>query len=336
MTSKCRISVVIPTYNRRESLANTLRALAEQSLSIEQYEVIVSIDGSEDGTREFLAGFRAPYRLLGVWSPNSGRASACNRGACKATGEILLFLDDDMEPDPDCLNAHLAAHEIAMRQAVMGPIPLSLEAPSTPLVHFLGSKLDVVLKRLAQPGYKMGARDFFSSNLSIRRDLFFEIGAFDQDFRLYGNEDVELACRLFRAKISIAFHPEAVARQHYSKDFAALARDNIDKGRTVVLLAMKHPDVIGQLKLSQYYNSSRKWRYLRAVLLYLSGPFPYVSRSLIRCVRYAERIRPTELNRIYSFALDYCFWLGVERELADNHEAEAVVSILISRRGPSR
>jgi GT2 family glycosyltransferase len=331
MTSERRISVVIPSYNRCESLATTLRTLASQTLRQEAFEVIVSIDGSRDGTRELLANFRAPYNLFHIWYRNSGRATACNRGARLATGKIVLFFDDDMEAAPDCLSAHLSAHDGATRRAVIGPIPFSPQGSATPLVEFLRSKTDTVLKRLAQPNYTMRVRDFFSSNFSIQRDLFFELDGFDEGFRLYGNEDVEFACRLAHAGIPIIFNPHAIARQHYSKDFQGLARDNMDKGRTVVLLAMKHPEIISQLKLSEYYQYSRKWRYVRALLLLSSGLVPHVAGWVTRSVAYAEQIRPAILNRLYSFALDYCFWLGVRRALSENREAAQSLRALVRR-----
>jgi GT2 family glycosyltransferase len=336
MSNARQISVVIPTYNRRESVALILRALATQTLPADQYEVIVLIDGSRDGTQELVSGFRAPYRLRCLWQTNSGRATACNSGAREAIGEILLFLDDDMEPDPDCLRAHLAAHEGSASRAVMGAIPLSLKRPCAPLLDFLQAKVGPFLERLAEPGYKMTVRDFFSSNLSIRRDLFLQIGGFDESFRIYGNEDVELAFRLFRAGISVLFHPEIIAHQHYLKEFAGLARDNIDKGHTAVLLATKHPEVVGSLKLSQYREYSRKWRCVRAVLLFVSGVWSRAPEWTIRCVEWAERFRRRDLNRLYFFALDYFFWLGVRRELKENHEAAKVAPALVSRIGGAK
>src|SRR5438309_8094482 len=94
------VSVIIPTYRRRESVARTLRALAQQNVPAEQYEVIVVIDGSEDGTREMLAEFHAPYPLQALWQTNRGRAAAINTGIRSAGGKVLVLLDDDMEPAP--------------------------------------------------------------------------------------------------------------------------------------------------------------------------------------------------------------------------------------------
>src|SRR5258708_26842790 len=80
MNSVPRLSVVIPTYRRCASVERVLGALARQSVSPAEYEVVVSIDGSEDGTRELLDRYRAPYALHSLWRPSRGRAAAPNAG----------------------------------------------------------------------------------------------------------------------------------------------------------------------------------------------------------------------------------------------------------------
>src|SRR5512147_2694955 len=82
----CQLSVVIPTYQRCATLERALRALAQQTLPVDAYEVIVSIDGSGDGTREMVAQLVTPYRLHALWQPNHGRATACNAGIAAARG----------------------------------------------------------------------------------------------------------------------------------------------------------------------------------------------------------------------------------------------------------
>lgn len=309
MTPDLRLSVVIPTYNRREALARILLALQEQTLPACDFEVVVSIDGSVDGTRELLGEIAVPYRLSALWRNNAGRASACNAGARQARGELLLFFDDDMLPAPECLAAHLAAHRDGARRAVLGAIPFVTAEQGEPLREFLSAKVNTVLARLSQSGYSMTPRDFFSSNFSIGRDLFFELGGFDGNFRAYGNEDVDLAFRIMAAGVPIVFHREALARQCYDKDFAALARDTVNKGRTAVQLALKHPQALISLSVRREREFSRKWRLLRSLLLGL--PASRGSALMLQLVDLFERRHPRSLGRVYPLALDYFFWLGV-------------------------
>jgi len=113
--SSPRVSVVIPTYNRRDSVERALRALARQEYPKSDYEVIVSIDGSQDGTREQVERFAAPFELLATWQPRKGRAPACNAGVRAARGELLVLLDDDMEPAPGLRASQVRAHSDGSR-----------------------------------------------------------------------------------------------------------------------------------------------------------------------------------------------------------------------------
>jgi len=319
MTVPLRASVVIPTYQRRESVRRALEAFALQTLPPDQFEVIVSIDGSEDGTREMVQALKTPYRLIGLWQPNRGRAAACNAGLRASAGELVVLLDDDMEPAPGFLAAHLAAHAGGARLAVVGAAPVPVE-PSSPLVvDYIGSKFNRHLETLSQPGHQFRLRDFYSGNFSILRRTLLEVGGLDESFTEYGNEDLELSHRLARAGIRLAFSPEALARQHYTKDFPALAGDNIAKGRTAVLLASKHAETLGQLKLGGGYDElSPRWRMARSVLLAATRAWPGVAGLAVRFMGWLEHRRPVRMRSYYYYALDYFYWVGVHDALRQN------------------
>src|SRR5688572_32983298 len=104
------ISVVIPTFNRVRSLERTLSALARQADPGAPFEVIVVSDGSTDGTDEYLSSGRPPVPVVAASQANAGPATARNHGIAKASGPLILFVDDDTEPDRHLLAAHLARH----------------------------------------------------------------------------------------------------------------------------------------------------------------------------------------------------------------------------------
>ena len=198
-----RLSVIIPTFQRKVLLERALRALTMQTIPPANYEVIVSIDGSEDGTQELVAGFQAPYALRGIWQSHRGRAAACNAGIYAAAGELLVLLDDDMEPLPACLENHAVAHPADSRYGVMGAVPLRLDSASSPVAAYIGNKFNQHLVKLSQPGYRLMLRDFYSGNFSIQREVLLMVGGFDETFRIYGNEDLELSVRLTRAAVNL-------------------------------------------------------------------------------------------------------------------------------------
>ena len=105
--SEKRLSVVIPTYNRRDRLARVLAALERQTMPADEFEVVVVDDGSTDGSSDWLATRKPAYALRTLRLSNGGPARARNAGVEAATGDILLFIDDDVEPTDSLIAEHL-------------------------------------------------------------------------------------------------------------------------------------------------------------------------------------------------------------------------------------
>jgi len=317
MTILYKVSVIIPTYRRCDSVKRVLQALSSQTVPSDEYEVIISIDGSEDGTREVVDTFKPDYTLRSIWSPNSGRASACNKGIREARGEIIILLDDDMEPTKNFIRAHYNAHIRGARVGVIGAAPIPINESSSFIVHYIAEKFNSHMNKISTPGYNFQIRDFYSGNFSIRRKLFLEVGLYNEAFKTYGNEDVELASRFLKSGVKLAFNSEALALQYYEKDFSGVAIDNIDKGKTAVLLVSLHPETFNDLKLTKYNHESWKWRSIRAALIKLSILFPKTKSLIILFSSFIEKLHPTYLNTYYFLSLDYFFWLGVQTALKE-------------------
>jgi len=314
------VSIVIPTYQRCASVLRALRALERQTVPADEYEVIVSIDGSDDGTREMATTLTVPYRLQVLWQPNRGRSAACNAGIKVAGGALLVLIDDDMEPSPRFVAAHRDAHPDGSRLAVVGAAPVVLDGSSSRVVRYVGQKFNRHLETLATPGYRFTLTHFYSGNFSICRQTLLEVGGFDEDFTAYGNEDLELFIRLQQAGVHVVYSADSLARQHYAKDFTALARDNIAKGRTAVLLAEKHPDALPDLKLSTYDRGPLGWRLTREALLWLTRSWSGTTALMIALVSRLPLRSTGSLQTGYAFALDYFYWVGArsaQRSRAD-------------------
>lgn len=323
-----RISVVVPTYGRRASLERLLKALARQTLPVDTYEVIVSVDGSQDGTADMLRGFQAPYRLRPLWQPNRGRAAACNRGIGCADGDVIVLLDDDMEPESRLLESHLRMHPPGSRVGVMGAAPIMVDDSSPPITRYLAAKFNRHLDRLARSGQPLVLRDFYSGNFSVPRDALSAIGGFDEAFSIYGNEDLELSIRLRGAGIHLIYSAEAAARQHKTKSFAQVADDCVAKGRTAVLLAGKHPSAVPDLRLAAYRRVSLERRLLRASMLSIGSGWSGTPRAVVGTVQWLERIRAPLLNAAYTLALDYFYWTGVFAALRENRRTRRGLTAL--------
>ena len=103
------LTIIIPTFNRREILLGTLRSLR---LPDGECEVVVVDDGSTDGTAPAVQAIadRLPIAVRVEHRPNGGAGAARNRGLELAQGEICLFLGDDMRPAPGTIDGHLEFH----------------------------------------------------------------------------------------------------------------------------------------------------------------------------------------------------------------------------------
>lgn len=168
-----KISIIVPTLNRKDSLLRTVRALLAQDLC--PHEVIVVDNGSSDGTREALGGV-ASSRVKLVPEPVRGPAAARNRGVQAATGEVFAFIDDDAVPASDWLavmSAFFASEPAAL--GVGGPTEAEWESEppwyvrrSAKLRSYLGV-LDLGPVRRPLSGFY----DFLiGTNCAYRRSLF--------------------------------------------------------------------------------------------------------------------------------------------------------------------
>ena len=310
MTRTPRVSVVIPTYQRRDSLLRLLASLRAQTLPADAYEVIAAVDGSTDGTAEAVRSLAVPYALSALEGPNRGRAGACNAGIRAAAGEVVVLLDDDMEASPGFLAAHARAHEGAVKRVVVGAAPIVVDSESPPFVRYMAGGFRSRLDRMAQPGYRLRFRDTYTGNFSAHRDVLLRVGGFDAAFRVYGHEDYELALRLQEAGVELTYSADALAYQHYEKTFAGFARDGIARGRTAVLFAGKHPAIVDRIKLSEFHSGPWRWRALRGLLLRLGRVTDRVPDWVVRVIGRVERYEPARLDKYYTLAIDYLYWYG--------------------------
>jgi len=105
------VSVIIPTYNGARKLPHAISSIASQTIL--PTELVIVVDGSTDNTLSVLERLTSHYSYLNskiIAQHNSGRASAKNRGICEASYDLLVFLDDDMEPVNTWLECHLKHH----------------------------------------------------------------------------------------------------------------------------------------------------------------------------------------------------------------------------------
>ncbi len=315
-------SVVVPTAGRREAIPRLLTSLGRQTVGADRFEAIVVLNHVTDGTDEAVEQFEAPYSLVVVREEKRGRAAACNAGGARATGEVVVFLDDDMEPSAEWLAAHLERHRKTPRVAVMGAVPVVVTDRTSPLERWIARNFEEHHARLSSPERPFHLRDFYTGNTSFPAAVFAEVGGFDDAYMQYGHEDLELFVRLREANVDVVFEPRAVAMQTYDKTFAAFVRDMRGTGRTAVQLAETHPGAADDV--TAFRGGPRGWSRVRALLLRAS-PLG-IPHAVVAFGRVLERVAPGHTTLFYALASDYFFWLGVQ-------DAGGTVSTLSGRTG---
>jgi glycosyltransferase involved in cell wall biosynthesis len=165
------VSVIIPTYNRRALLRETLNSLAQQTYPGDRFEVIIVDDGSTDGTVA-IAGEAFPFVLRYFSQNNQGDATARNLGARQSQADFLVFLDDDILVEPGYLTHLIQAHDMGNNQIVIGTWNLWL-AETTPFSQIFYDSPDLYQTRTVT---ELPFRDAYSNNMSLRREAYFKIG----------------------------------------------------------------------------------------------------------------------------------------------------------------
>jgi GT2 family glycosyltransferase len=311
-----RISVIIPSCNRRHSLERVLQALEAQTAPPASFEVIVALDGSTDGSEELLAGWQSNGRLPGLRffnQENAGQAAARSRGALLARTPLLLFLDDDVVPEASFIAAHLERHAGGEHLAVLGDAPVERRTDES--LHHLGVWAwwhDTYYTR-RQPGGRPGSRDFCSGNVSLRRDDFFAAGGFNPAFRGYGGEDYELGYRLLQRGVRFVCEPRAAARHHHRSSVAGVLRQTRQEAGGDALMARLHPELLPGLRLGSLPQGSYRYLALLALTLPWLGDLAAALGRLFLPVLEGAKLRRMWL-RLFNHLRGYAYWRGVRQE----------------------
>jgi len=233
------LSVVIPTYNRLETLRVVIPALLVNTLAAERYEIVVADSNSNDGTAEFLAEIAAQHpRVRHVPGAYSGRAMARNAGIAAAAGEIVLFTDSDIIASPELLERHLDHHRTERGVAVVG-----MELQVETLGDYERLRDAPAVRRPLHPESRrrLSWLYFLTGNASVRKSDLERVGCFDESFTGYGHEDLELGYRLQAAGIKILYEPHAVNYHWQAIPYDEQKEKMRLAGRSTVRFYRKHP-----------------------------------------------------------------------------------------------
>lgn len=271
-----KISVIIPTFNRKERLAETLEGIFNQDFDKEDYEIIVVDDGSTDGTKEYVETIDKPKYFKYIWHQNVGRAANRNIGIQNSSGEIVLFLDDDIIATPELLSEHYKIHleKNNPKLVVLGYTPFSKDIKRTSIIKYYENNWDRIFKNASKNNIKYPYWFVITNNLSIPRSFICSVGLFNEDFKNYSYEDSELGFRLLRAGMEFFFNKNALAYHNFEMDLKRSCHQQYQTGYSAAIYYSKHPELKHELSIdvamdevhSPFIFLKSIWRLIKPIL----------------------------------------------------------------------
>ncbi len=257
MSGSNSITVAIPTYRRERVLVETLQYLLALQPPPAEILVLDQTEQHEAATTAALQGMADAGAIRWVRLTEPSIPQAMNQGLLLATQEVVLFLDDDIRPEPNLLTAHVAAHELYGDVIVAGRViqpweegkVFSAEAPFC----FAGLR----------PAW---IEEFMGGNFSVRRSSALALGGFDENFvRVAYRFEAEFAHRWRAAGQCIWFEPAACL--HHLKAFDGGTRSH---GRLLITSTPNHA-------VGKYYFALRTMTRSRCLREFVYQPFRSVA-----------------------------------------------------------
>lgn len=199
------VDVVIPTFN---NLAELKECLASLAASVHPLRALVCLDGSTDGTLEYLQSADYPFPVVILeHADRQHHALAATRNLALPAleAEYLMHLDSDMTVAPDTINRHL---EMLMSEpCVSVGDRVYLNADTHLWARYLGTRG----KNKARHGEQLSPMYLTTANVAIPTAPYVSMGGLDARMVAYGGEDTELGIRLAKAGYPIRFNAAARA-----------------------------------------------------------------------------------------------------------------------------
>lgn len=200
------VSIVIPSYNRRQELANCIGSLNAQEFD-EALEVIVVDDGSTDGTDELIAGYP---EIIYLKQENKGAAAARNKGVEAARGEFIFFLDSDCVVERDCLQELVKEISRDKKTAVVGCRIIG----KTP--GFFARCHDYAQYSGSMTLDREERKFLCSSGILVRKEIFEKMSGFDESFKIAEEEDLGL--RIYEQGHKLIYQPKAIVYHFHGRN----------------------------------------------------------------------------------------------------------------------
>jgi glycosyltransferase involved in cell wall biosynthesis len=238
-------SVIIPTYNRKDSLQRTLDSLEKQTFPMDRLVVVVVDDGSTDETQT-IASQQFPFTLLYLQQKNQGATAARNYGAAISQSEILVFIDDDITISARTVEALVETFGQRTKILAMGTINKRSSANGSVYTPVVLTMADHSL--IAHDDAELHFIDCNSELLACRRQDFFDIGMFQDPTGGHGWpnwDDVDFGYRAHLKGFRLLGTSKALAEHwdHSISNRNTACQRFFRTGRSAAWLFKRHPEL---------------------------------------------------------------------------------------------
>jgi GT2 family glycosyltransferase len=241
------VSVVIPTYKRRDLLSQVLAPLMEEHATS---EIVVVVDGCRDGSFELIQSIAASDRRVRPrLIENRGENGARLTGVEAARGEVVLLLDDDVRAAPGLVTGHARRHAGRSGLVVVGYMPPVLSerraAHEFPTRLYAREYESICRRHEREPEAIL--EDLWAGNLSMRREDCLGVMSAPEIPALPYHADRELGLRCRKAGLTGIFDRSLRADHLYERSIEGFARDARAQGHGLTALHQLHGDLLGPL-----------------------------------------------------------------------------------------
>jgi len=280
-----RVSVVVTIHNGGPHYPACFTSLCRLTSPPARLDGHVVDDCSTDGTREFLRQQIPPgFIYLHFPDSNLGRTRACNLALTHATGEIIIFLDGDMEVRPDFVEQHVAELARPEREAVVGRVEPAPWIPKTKLNQYLYESSLRGARRFGddQP---VGFQYLIFNNAALSRAAVEAGGLFEESFRHFGGKDILFAYRVAqRFPSGIYYSDRPVSYHHHDRPLGAHLNLLRDYGyHNLSRIVSRYPEIATALAADFAWPlAGRYFRCKRALGRLLFNPITcFLGRALL-------------------------------------------------------
>jgi len=310
------ISIIMPCHNRAYDLIRVLSAYDCQNTEA-RFEIIAVDDGSSDATYQILTTYHPRHFTLrsARLEKSQGSGAARNHAIPLVTSPLILFVGDDIFPEPDLVPGHLESHRRHPDDhvAILGRVAWPSDLPQNSLMtHIDGLGAEQFSYYYLRDGQEYDFRHFYTSNISLKSNLLRQLDYwFDPDFTTYGFEDVELGLRLSRRGLRIIYAKDVVARHYHYHTIWTFATRQYRAGLMAYVFFRKHPGEIRTFKAQYWKLCVCLWQAVAMFPAQSPGSLDWLEAAALRLSSFCEWMPHPLGDNLYFQVLHYFYYKGL-------------------------